>query len=164
MSGKAGLKAGLIGAGALFMLALVNIVSALIPAVPIGCVCCGVQILVYAGAGLLAGSFLAPPRSAGAGAGAGALAGAISGLGAGIGGIITSIIQVLTGLAAAQTDQLMKQLIESGLLEPGMLPPTAAPGLGSVAINGAICCLGSLVIGAALGAIGGAIFAAAKKD
>ena len=164
MSGQAGLKAGLIGAAALFILALVNILSALIPTVPIGCVCCGVQILVYAGIGVLAGFFLTPPRSAGAGAGAGAIAGALSGLGAGIGEIIAGINRLVTGLAAAQTDQVMKQLIDSGLLEPGMMPPPAAPGIGSIAINGVICCFGSLIIGAALGAIGGVIFGAAKKD
>jgi hypothetical protein len=164
MAGKAGLKAGLIGAAALFILTLVNLVSALAPGVPIGCVCCAVQFLAYAGVGVAAGLFLAPPRSAGTGAGAGALAGAISGAGAGIGTTISGIIQLLTGLSAMQTEQLMRQFGDMGLVRPGMLPAAATPSLGTVAISGTICCFASLAIGAALGAVGGAILGAAKQD
>ena len=77
MAGKAGLKAGLIGTAVMLMTTLINqflpISGGLVYAI------CGVNMLIYAGIGVLAGFFLASPRTPGKGAGAGAIAGLISG-------------------------------------------------------------------------------------
>jgi hypothetical protein len=159
MAGKAGLKAGLIGAAILLVLTLLSQIPAL------GCVCCGVSLLAYAGIGVLAGFFLTPPRNAGLGAGAGAIAGVISGAVAGLVEVIVSVIQLLiTGpgqFAGAIPPEQMEQLTELGM-DPEMF--ALFTGTGGVALAGGLCCLGSLALGAALGAIGGTIFAAAKSD
>jgi hypothetical protein len=165
MSGQAGLKAGLIGAGVMVVLVLLNLIPSLIPAAGVlGCACCGVELLAYAGAGVLAGAFLSPPRDAGAGAGAGAIAGLISGVGAGIMTIITA-----AGRMAFSSGQMVsvidpaqaRQLMEAGI-DPQML--AIFSGWAGVFIGGGLCCLGWIAIGAGLGALGGLIFAAAKKD
>jgi hypothetical protein len=165
MSGQAGLKAGLIGAGVMVVLVLLNLIPSLIPAVGVlGCACCGVELLAYAGAGALAGVFLSPPRTTGAGAGAGAIAGVLSGVGAGIMTIITAAGrmafaggQMVSAIDPAQA----RQLIDAGI-DPQML--TIFAGWGGVFLGGGLCCLGWIAIGAGLGALGGLIFAAAKKD
>jgi hypothetical protein len=163
MSGKAGLKAGLIGAGVMVVLVLLNLIPSLIPAAgALGCACCGVELLVYAGAGVLAGAFLSPPRNTGAGAGAGAIAGVLSGVGAGIMTIITAAGRMaFTGMQSAIDPIQAQQLIEAGI-DPQML--TIFAGWGGVFLGGGLCCLGWIAIGAGLGALGGLIFAAAKKD
>ena len=161
MTGKAGLKAGLIGAAIVFVLTLLSKIPA------VGCICCGLNWLSYAGIGALAAYFLAPPRSAGAGAGAGAIAGLISGA---IGGLIWTIILAIqiaiagTGDLVSTIDpQTMRQLAELGVdISPEMF--AAFSGWVGVAIAGGMCCLTGLAVGAGLGAIGGAIFAAAKSD
>lgn len=161
MTGKAGLKAGLIGAAIVFVLTLLSKIPA------VGCICCGLNWLSYAGIGALAGYFLAPPRSAGAGAGAGAIAGLISGA---IGGLIWTIILAIqiaiagTGdLVSAIDPQTMRQLAELGVdISPEMF--AIFSGVGGVVIAGGMCCLTGLAVGAGLGAIGGAIFAAAKPN
>ena len=160
MTGKAGVKAGLIGAAVLVVLALLN----LIPVPFLGCVCCALILLAYVGIGVLAGYYLTPPRTAGAGAGAGAIAGLISGAAFGIASIIISVVQTAIGVAGAVVDpELMRQFTELGVdIDPEIL--TLFTGAGGVAVGGGLCCLGSLAIGAALGAIGGAIFGAAKSD
>lgn len=158
MTGKAGLKAGLIGAAIIFVLTLLSQIPA------VGCVCCGLNWLSYAGIGALAAYFLAPPRSAGTGAGAGAIAGLISGA---IGGLIWTIIMAIQ-MAIAGTENLvdfrtMQQLADLGVdISPEMF--AALSGVGGVAIAGGMCCLTGLAVGAGLGAIGGAIFAAAKPN
>lgn len=162
MAGNAGLKAGLIGAGILFVLTLLG----LIPVPFLDCVCCGVQLLAYAGIGVLAGSFLTAPRDAGTGAGAGAIAGVISGAVSGVLGIIIAAIQVVIGGAGTGVGALDPEVIRQ-LGELGIDPRTFARytvGWGGVAIGGGLCCLFSLAVGAALGAVGGAIFAAVKSD
>ena len=156
---SSGVKAGLIGAGAGLVLSLIG----LIPIV--GC-CTGILgLLVYAGVGVLAAYWLTPPRSAGAGAGAGAIAGLISGVG---GSVVTTISAIVQGIMGTTTDtlafldpQVMDQLIELGI-DPDMF--ATFTGVGGGILGGAMCCVGSLAIGAALGAIGGAIMAAVKQD
>jgi hypothetical protein len=156
---SSGLKAGLIGAGVGLVLSLIG----LIPFV--GC-CTGIiGLLVYAGVGVLAAYWLTPPRSAGAGAGAGAIAGLISGVG---GSVVTTISAIVQGIMGTTTNavsfidpQIMQQLIDAGI-DPDMFAMFA--GVGGGILGGAMCCVGSLAIGAALGAIGGAIMAAAKPD
>ena len=165
MSGKAGLKAGLIGAGVLGLLVLLNLIPSLIQAASVlGCACCGVELLAYAGVGVLAGVFLSPPRDAGAGAGAGAIAGVLSGVGAGIMTIITAAGRMAFsgGQMISTLDPVQaRQLIEAGI-DPQMLAIFA--GWGGVFLGGGLCCLGWIAIGAGLGALGGLIFAAIKKD
>ena len=159
MTGKAGLKAGLIGAAAMLVLTLLSQIPA------IGCFCCPVTFLAYAGIGALAGFFLIPPRAAGTGAGAGAIAGLISGAASGL----TSIIVIAVRMALAGTEEIasyidpqqMRQLIELGI-DPEML--AIFSGVGGVVLGGSLCCLTGLAMGAGLGAIGGAIFAAVKPD
>jgi hypothetical protein len=147
MSGKAGLKAGLIGAGVMVVLVLLNLIPSLIQGVGVlGCACCGVELLAYAGAGVLAG----------------AIAGVISGVGAGIMTIITAAGRMaFTNVQSAIDPVQARQLIEAGI-DPKMLAIFA--GWGGVFLFGSLCCLGWIAIGAGLGALGGLIFASAKKD
>ncbi len=165
MSGKAGLKAGLIGAAVMGVLVLLNLIPSLISAASVlGCACCGVELLAYAGIGVLAGAFLAPPRNTGAGAGAGAIAGMLSGVGAGIMTIITAAGRMAFAggrMVSALDPVQVRQLIDAGI-DPQML--TIFAGWGGVFLGGGLCCLGWIAIGAGLGALGGLIFAAVKKD
>ncbi len=165
MAGKAGLKAGLIGGAIMLVLTLLNMIPAFLPAAAgvLGCVCCTLELLVYIGAGVVAGFFLTAPRTAGAGAGAGAIAGLISGVGGWLGDTITSIVEQVTGVTAQQTEQAMQLLERLFGVDLGSVP-VSQPGWGSVALGSGMCCVGSLVIGAALGAVGGAIFGAAKSE
>ena len=161
MTGKAGLKAGLIGAAVILVLTLLSQIPA------VGCICCGATWLAYAGIGALAGFFLAPPRSAGSGAGAGAIAGLVSGLVSGVLWIIILAVQMaITGtgdIVSAIDPETMRQLSELGVdISPEMF--ALFSGVGGVALVGGMCCLTSLAAGAGLGAIGGAIFAAVKSD
>jgi hypothetical protein len=161
MTGKAGLKAGLIGAAAIFVLTLLNQIS--IPGV--GCVCCPLTLLAYAGIGVLAGYFLVPPRTPGTGAGAGAIAGLVSGAVGGIIWIIALIIQMATTDAADIMANIppdtLRQLTELGV-DPDMIAMFS--GAGGAALAGGMCCLTGLAVGAGLGAIGGAIFSATKPE
>jgi hypothetical protein len=160
--GKAGMKAGLIGAAVLLALTLLS----LIPAVG-GCCSC-LSILAYVGVGALAGFYLTPPRQAGQGAGAGAIAGLIAGA---IGGLASSIItavraatmtpgDIMQQIPAWQWDQLEQYGMDPGMYEDMMRQYGSVYGY----VGAGLCCLGSLAVGAALGAIGGAIYAAAKKE
>ena len=73
MTGKAGLKAGLIGTA---VMVVWTVIGRFLPASGVLMwVSSGVSLLLYAGIGVLAGFFLSPPRKPGKGAGAGALAG-----------------------------------------------------------------------------------------
>jgi len=109
-----------------------------------------VNLLIYVGIGVLAGFFLAPPRTPGKGAGAGAIAGLVSGTISGVIGFVIMSVRLARGLGMAGVNpQQMQQLAELGL-DPQMF-----------AIPGAIC---GMAMGAGLAAIGGAIFAAIKSD
>jgi len=163
MTGKAGFKAGLIGAAAVLALTLLSLVPR------VGSCCGCLNILVYVGIGVLAGFYLSPPRTAGAGAGAGALAGLISGA---VGGLASGIIALIRGSVMAPRDILssippeqMRQLRDLGF-DPGQFAQMFGQGGGAAfgALGASMCCLGSLAVGAALGAIGGAVYAAAKKE
>lgn len=159
MTGKAGLKAGLIGAA-------VMLVTTLLSQIPgVGCVCCPLSLLVYAAIGALGGFFLTPPRTAGTGAGAGAIAGLISGAVSGLVWIIVMAVQIALGGAGDITSAIDPEVMRE-LIELGIDPETFAifSGVGGVALGGGMCCLTGLVIGAGLGAVGGAIFAAVKSD
>jgi len=114
----------------------------------------GVSLLIYVGIGVLAGFFLAVPRTSGKGAGAGAIAGLLSGTVSGVVGVVITTVRLARGLGMPGVDpQQMQQLTESGM-DPRLF---AIPGV----ICGMIC---GMTMGAGLAAIGGAIFAAIKPD
>jgi hypothetical protein len=145
MAGKAGLKAGLIGAVVMAVVAIANHLLPVTGNTALTLVTCGVSSLIYIGLGVLAGYFVTPPRTPGKGAGAAAIAGLISGAATGIMGIIL----VVTGVSSVLDSPQMQQLIDSGM-DPRVF-----------VIPGAAC---NLAIGAGLAAIGGAITAAVKPD
>lgn len=148
MAGKAGLKAGLIGVAILMVTTLINQVLPMSGGLVYAL--CGVNMLIYVGIGVLAGLFMAPPRTAGKGAGAGALAGLISGAVSGVVGYAIIAIRMARGLGMPGLDpQQMQQLIDSGM-DPMLL-----------AVPGAIC---GVAIGSGMAAIGGAILSAIKPD
>jgi hypothetical protein len=151
MTGKAGLKAGLIGTAVMLVW---TVIGRLVPISGIWVwVSSGVSLLMYAGIGVLAGVFLSPPRAPGKGAGAGAIAGLISGLIAGGVGIAILMVQISSGgKVPAMTPQQMaqiRQVTESGVPLAVLLAPSA------------VCIM---AIGSGLAAIGGAILSAVKPD
>jgi hypothetical protein len=154
MTGKAGLKAGLIGTA---VMVVWTVIGRFLPASGVLMwVSSGVSLLLYAGIGVLAGFFLSPPRKPGKGAGAGALAGLVSGVIAGAVGTVILAVQMagggdIPGLNPQQMQQ-MRQLIEGGM-DPGTFALLALPGV--------VCVM---AIGAGLAAIGGAILAAIRPD
>jgi hypothetical protein len=150
MTGKAGLKAGLIGAAVILVVTLLSQIPF------VGCVCCALTWLIYAAIGALAGFFSDPPRTAGSGAGAGAIAGLISGVAGGLIWVIVMVIQAAVagpGNIPAIDPETMRQLTELGV-DPEMFQ----------VLTGGMCCLGSLATGAGLGAVGGLIFAALRPE
>lgn len=148
MAGKAGLKAGLIGIAVMVVLTIINRVAGLSGVLVY--VMCGVSTLAYVALGVLAGVFLAPPRTAGKAAGAGAIAGLLSGLVSGVIGIAIMAISIARGLGIPGLDAQQMELLAQTGLDPTLL-----------AIPGAVCSLG---IGAGAAAIGGAIFGALRPD
>ena len=155
MSGKAGLKAGLIGIAVLLVW---TVIGQFIPTTTVTTwVSLGVSLLLYTGIGVLAGLFLVPRRTPGKGAGAGAIAGLISGVVAGVAGLVILYVQMagggpLPGLSPEQAQQL-EQLAEQGMDAKTVVALSSIPSL--------ICVMG---IGAGLAAIGGAILGAVKPD
>ena len=148
MAGKAGLKAGLIGAAVLLVITVLNQLLQISGGLVY--VICGVNMLIYAGIGVLAGFFLAPPRTPRQGAGAGAIAGLLSGGISGVVGFVILTIRLARGMGYPGLDpQQMEQLAQSGL-DPKLL-----------AIPGVVC---GMAIGAGMAAIGGAILAAVKSE
>ena len=148
MTGKAGLKAGLIG---IVVLLVITATNNLLPiAGTLTYVMCGVSMLIYVGVGILAGFFLDPPRTPGKGAGAGAIAGLISGGVNGVIGFIIIFVRLAQGLGyPGLTPEQLQQVNEMGM------------NLQLLAIPGAIC---GLLIGSGVAAIGGAVFGATKPD
>jgi hypothetical protein len=150
---SASLKAGLIGAAVAVVLGLLGLVPCL------GCITSVLMLVLYVGVGVLAATWMAPPRDAGKGAGSGAVAGLITAFGGGITNVIVSAVRFTVGGGRAavlrQFEQLPPGLRESWRdlgLDPSML---ATPGW---AIGGsALCCGLGLLLAAALGAAGGAI-------
>jgi hypothetical protein len=151
MTGKAGLKAGLIGTAVMLVW---TVIGRLVPISGVWVwVSSAVSLLLYAGTGVLAGVFVSPPRAPGKGAGAGAIAGLMTGLIAGGVGIAILIVQISSGgkvpaMTAEQMAQI-RQVNESGIPLAVLLAPSA------------VCIM---AIGSGLAAIGGAILAAVKPD
>ncbi len=157
MVGKAGLKAGLIGVAVMVMITLINqflLLEVLAGNIALSVANCGVSVVLYAGIGVLAGFFLAPPRSAGNGAKAGAIAGLISAvisvaLGLVIMGVRVASGAPLPGVTAEQMEQMAQAGMDMGRLF------LLSSSLGAV-------CGAALGAGAAAG--GGATLAAIKPD
>ena len=114
---------------------------------------CGVNLVIYAGIGALAGFFLAPPRTPGKGAGAGAIAGLISGVTSSAVGAAILFAQVSSGQGIPGVDPQQMQMIA----ESGMSPIV-------LVVSGSIGALCGMAIGVGVTAIGGAIFAAVRPD
>ena len=151
MTGKAGLKAGLLGTGVMLVW---TVIGRLVPISGVWVwVSSGVSLLLYTCTGVLAGVFLNPPRAPGKGAGAGAIAGLMSGLIAGGVGIAILLVQISSGGTApgmtAQQMAQIRQVSESGVPLAALLAPSA------------VCIM---AIGSGLAAIGGAILSAVKPD
>jgi len=152
-----GVKAGLIGAAAGIVLGLLSMIPA------IGCCFSVLSLLVYVLAGVLAALWIPPIRTAGAGAVQGAIAGLITGIGSSVVGVIRAVILAVTSKGSVIDPATMEQLRELGAeIDPKVLE--FMTGAGGALLSGALCCVGGLALGVALGAAGGAIFAAAKKD
>jgi hypothetical protein len=155
MIGKAGLKAGLIGA------AVILVVTLLSQILQDPGYCRLLTYLTYAAIGALAGFFCDPPRTAGSGAAAGAIAGLISGMASVASGLIWGIIQVAVAgpeNLLSTGPEMMRELTELGN------HPEALLEIGGIAFAGCLCCLGGLAADAGLGAVGGLIFAALRPE
>jgi hypothetical protein len=156
------LKAGLIGAVIVIALKVLEV----IPCVA----CCAIPLewAVYGCIGALAAYWIVSGRTMGSAAGQGALAGLIA---AAIGGVVGIGINVVGAAALAPLQvSMMRQLppeVLQGMVEAGV-DPRMLTGAGAGAVEtitgGAMCCGVGLLIGAALGALGGLIFAAIKSE
>jgi hypothetical protein len=154
------LKAGLIGGGVLALLTILTNLGTLLPSgvsTIISCCLCIPLLLAYPGTGALAAYWLTPPRMAGEGAKEGALAGIIAGV---IDGVVSMILALIMGAAGAYQQMLsqlppetMRALKEMGLATTG--------GMAALSCVGGIC---GILWAVAMGAAGGAILAAAKRD
>jgi hypothetical protein len=157
MVGKAGLKAGLIGAAVMVIITLINqflLLEAVAGNIALTLVSCGVSVVLYAGVGVLAGLFLAPTRTPGNGAKAGAIAGLISAvisvvLGVAIMAIRTAGGGPIPGITPEQMEMLAEQGRDVGQL---------------VILSGAAGAVCGAAIGAGAAAGGGAILAGIKPD
>jgi hypothetical protein len=145
MAGKAGLKAGAIGAAIMLVPGLINHLLPIAENAALMYTLCGISLAIYASTGVLAGLFLARPRTPGKGAGAGAIAGLISGII--YGGL--GFVMIATGFSSLLASAQVQQTIEQGL-SPMVF-----------AVIGITC---NPILGSALAAIGGAVFAAVKPD
>jgi hypothetical protein len=157
------LKAGLIGAVILVVLKVIEVVPCLI--------CCGIPLewVVFGCIGALAAYWIPQgARSMGAGAGQGALAGLIAAAIGGVIGIGVNVVgaTVLQPLQAATWRALPPEVVQ-GMFEAGV-DPSMFTGQGTSVLGtigtGSVCCGIGLVVAAALGALGGLIFAAVKGD
>jgi hypothetical protein len=151
------LRAGIVGAAVLIVLDLLG----LIPCV--GLITCILGLFAYPAIGALAAYWLPPVRDAGQGAGQGALAALVAALASGLVNTILFLIQA-SAMGSAQIlsqvpAETLRQLEEAGI-DPSFLDTFAGP-VGAL-IGGGTCCAGGLIVGAVLGAIGGALFAALR--
>lgn len=157
------LKAGLIGGGVLALLTVVSSVGALLPSGAssvIGCCLCIPWLLAYPGIGALAAYWLTPPRTAGEGAKEGALAGLIAGA---IDGVVSVLIALIMGAAGAY-QQVFSQLPPEAMKALRQMGWDAFLSTGGIAAGSCIGGLCGILWAVAMGAAGGAILAAAKRE
>lgn len=156
------LKAGLIGVGILVVLNLIGLVQVL------GCITAPLTLVTYVVVGVLAASYMPPKREAGTAAGQGALAAVVAGLGGGMVSLVISLVRAGTGgmFQGAQVLSSLPPDIQSQIRDLGVSPEilTGAGGIGAAAVCGSVCCVGGIIFAAILGAIGAAIYAAAKPE
>jgi len=150
------LKAGLIGAAVLVLLNLIGLIPLM------GCIVLPLTFVAYAVIGGLAASYIPPVRTAGQGAGQGALAALVAGLVGGLVGLIIALIRTALFNPAAALSQVPPEALE--MMRDAGIPPDLLVGVGGASICGSVCCVTGMVLAAALGAVGGAIYAAAKAD
>jgi len=157
MVGKAGLKAGLIGLAVMVVISLINqlLLAELFAAQPLLSIgSCGLSVVLYVGIGMLAGIFLAPPRTAGNGAKAGLIAGLISAV-VSVGlGVLIMVIRTNSGAPLPGVTPEQLQMLEEQGMNLGLITLIS----GTV---GAVCGAG---LGAGAAAGGGALLAAIKPD
>jgi hypothetical protein len=152
------LRAGLIGAGVLIVISLLNLVPF------VSCIAPILQLLAFAGVGALAASYIPPRRETGRAAGQGALAGLIAGF---VGGIVSTLLSGVGLATAGGTAAMLQQLPPETLqqFEQAGLDPAMFLNTGTVVGATALCCLPTgLIVGALLGALGGLIYASAKPE
>jgi len=164
---KPWLRAGLIGAAVLAGFAVLNLVPA------VGGCCCFAWPVLYFGIGMLAGSFVPPVRDSGTAAGQGALAALLAQF---VGGIVNTVIvaiqsattdvsQVYADLITAwQSAGLNTTTLEGALKDMPSWLTGQSGGLIAGVASGAMCLVGGLLLAAILGALGGLIFAALKRE
>lgn len=152
------LKAGLIGAGALLLINVIGLVPVL------GCLSLPLELIAYVAIGALAVSWLPPRRETGRSAGQGALAGLIASAAS---GLLHVVLTPLSLSLSGGSDAIISQLPAEALdlfQQAGVDPSTIFSG-GAMAVLSLVCCFPLvLLVGAALGALGGLIFAAAKPE
>jgi len=153
------LKAGLIGVAILVVLNLIGLIPVL------ACITTPLSLIAYIVVGVLAASYMQPRRETGKAAGQGALAALLAGFGGGIVGFIITLIKGAIG-GAAQLPEIMQQIPPEfrGQVRDLGIPVEFLAGAGGAAVCGSMCCLVGVFVAAALGAIGGAIYAAVKPD
>jgi len=159
---SSGIKAGLIGAAAAVVLALLGLVACLNCITPI------LTLLLYIAVGALAAYWMTPPRTAGVGAGAGAIAGLITGVVEGIVNMIIAGVRFASiggqqAIISQIPPEVMEQLIEQ-LGDAGLELARAMTSIGGVLGMSALCCVVGIAVAAGLGAAGGAVMAAVKSD
>ena len=156
------LKAGLIGAAIVVVLKVLQLVP---------CVnCCAIpaEWVAYGCIGALAAYWILPVRTMGAGAGQGALAGLIAAAVGGVVGIGVAVVgnAIFGPMQVAMLRNLppdvLQGMMEAGI-DPRMLSQTGTGAVETIT-NSSICCGVGLVIAAALGALGGLVFAAVKSE
>jgi hypothetical protein len=157
------LKAGLIGAVILVLLKVIEVVPC------VACCALPLEWVAFGCIGALAAYWIpVASRTMGAGAGQGALAGLIA---AAIGGVIGIGINVVgaTVLQPLQVatwnslpPEIWRAMVDAGI-DPSVFMGAGASPVETI-ISGSICCGIGLVVAAALGALGGLIFAAVKSE
>lgn len=157
MTGKAGLKAGLVGGGVAAILSFTTFIPCL------QCLSVPLMFLAYAVAGALAAYWLPKPRTAGDGAAAGAVAGAVAGA---LGGIVWMIVSAVSYSALGGAEYIVRNLPQEFLymLEEYGLDPWAVFAPRVVNAVNAGCCAVMFLAAVGIGALVGAIFGASKGE
>lgn len=157
MTGKAGIKAGLVGGGVAAILSFTTFIPCL------QCLSIPLMFLAYAVAGALAAYWLPKPRTAGDGAAAGAVAGAVSGA---LGGIVWMIVSAVSYSVMGGAEYVVRNLPQEFLhmLEDYGLDPYAVFASGVVNAVNAGCCALMFLAAVGIGALTGAIFGASRGE
>ena len=161
-----GLKAGVIGGIGALLLVIAGVVVELIPQLAVLSCCVTILYLVlWLGVGVLAAFFAAKqaPLTTSDATTAGATAGLVTGI---IGGLLEMIASGITALVRSPAEVLQQIPPEQlrSLEELGIDPQLFASPLFSVGTTFVCCCLFGSVVAAALGAIGGLLYAVFTRE